>query len=542
MADLALKTKEEIFDLIKRTAEELYPDADWSGLRTGTFEWLMAKVVAEMSVLNGQYLDLRSDNAYLSTANVRKDIRDIAANLGLTPNERAGATVTLTFAATADATVPKGTRVVSSNGEIFSTTAALVLSTATSLTGDILAVHSDYEQITYRARGDAGETVDLNRDDVLVDQLKVFVDDVEWERVDNLFGQTSASQVYIAVFDERNRVSVKFGNGTFGQRLPADAEVLVDVFTGGGPGGNAVGAASLTTVLDTFQGSGNISSVTNASAPSGGKGADSLDEIAEKIPGQLRQIAGLINPEDISKVIKANLNFVADANARRGHTKINGVFVPTVTVAAYPHDDAISDLSASQSSELSDFLTNRGELGAVFSAEDAYAAPVELELEVRLSNRSLTAQKEAEIKAALVTNDDALFAFKNLGFVKEFTLQDILSTVQSVPGVLFAQVNRFAKIPHALSVSGFSTAVDGFADIELGPEAEDGYFQFRATDSQDADVSFMRPFRVTKVGADFVRSSEANYIVEEHSYESGAEFNDTEGPYVKLNGTKLEFK
>jgi len=157
MANLALKTKNEIFDLIKRAATELYPDADWSGLRTGSFE-------------------------------VRKDVRDIASNLGLVPSERAGATVTLVLVASADVTVPKGTKFETSNGEIFSTAAELVLSSAGSLTGNVIAVHADYKTTTYRARGDSGEIINLDKDNVLVDHLTVTVDGIAWTKVDNLFG------------------------------------------------------------------------------------------------------------------------------------------------------------------------------------------------------------------------------------------------------------------------------------------------------------------------------------------------------------------
>lgn len=542
MADLALKTKDEIFELVQRAAAKLYPDADWTGLRTGTFEWLMAQIVAEVATLNGQYLDLRSDNAYLSSANVRKDVRDIASNLGLFPVERTGATTSLAVVATDDVTIPKGTRLTSTNGEIFSTLGELALTAAGSLTGNVRVVHSDYEAITYRARGDSAEIIDLAKDDILIDHLTVTVDSEIWTRVDNLFGQVSSSKVYRAIFDEQNRVSIKFGDGTFGRRLAADAAVVIDIYSGGGSAGNAVGVGAITTFLDSFTNSSNVSSVTNAASPTGGDAADSLDEIAERIPGQLRQIAGLINPEDIAQVIKANLSWVSDANAERGHQLTNGVFVPKVTVSAYPNNDSVVAMSSAQSAELSAFLAVRGQLGVVFAGQDAYAAPVELEVEVNLSNKNLEAQKEAEIKAALRTDDGAPFSFDGLGFNKEYKLQDILKTIEGVDGVLFARMKRLAKIPHGLVTQGGTTSVDGFADLELGDDAEDGYFQFRASASTTADTSFMRPFKVDVVSNNSVKSTETNWLKEEYSYETGALLNDAHGPWIKPVSSKLEFK
>lgn len=543
MADLAIKSKAEIFELIKRAAQELYPDADWTGLRTGTFEWLLAQIVAEASILNGEYLELRANNAYLESANVRKDVRDIASNLGLFPNERAGATVSLDIVATNDVTIPKGSQLSSTNGEIFSTLNELSLTTSTSLSGSVLAVHADYEAISYRARGDSQEVIPLNKDDVLLDRVTVSVDSEEWERVNNLFGQISSSKVYRVVFDERNRASIKFGDGIYGKRLPADAQVVIDVYSGGGPAGNSVAAGAITSFISSFTNSSNIDSVTNVLSPSGGDAQDSLAEITEQLPGQLRQIAGLVNPEDIAQVIKANLTFVADANAQRGHTVINNVYVPTVTISAYPNNDAVEALSSAQNTELAAFLAARGELGVIFSAQDAYAAPVEMELEVRLGNNNLQAQKRAEIKAALNSNSDAPFTFSNLRFNNQYKLQTMLNIVENVDGVLFARMKRFARKPHALSVAGFEAAANGFADIELGSTAEDGYFQFRATDSDAADVSFFRPFLTTSVGADYIESSEVNYLVEEHLFADGSVLDDTNGPYIKPNGSdKLEIK
>jgi hypothetical protein len=541
MADLAIKTKAEIFDLIRRAAEELYPDASWTGLRTGTFEWLLAQIVAEVSTLNGEYLELRANNAYLETANVRKDVRDITSNLGLFPSERAGATVALSLVATDDVTVPKGSQVVTSNGEVFSTLDELVLSAAGSLTGDVNAIHADYESIAYRARGDAGEVIDLNKDDILVDNLTVTVDGVVWTKVDNLFGQSSTAQVYRVVFDERNRVSIRFGNGIYGRRLAADANIIIDVYSGGGPAGNSIGVGELTSFLSSFVNSSNVSSVTNAASPSGGDGADSLDDIAAAIPAQLRQIAGLINSEDMAQVIKANLSFVADANAERKYQIVNNTFVPTVMVSAYPNNDTVVAMSSAQSTELSNFLTDRGQLGVVFTAQDAYAAPIEIEIEVRLSNKNLEAQKTAEIKAALTTNSGAPFAFKGLGFNVAYKMQDILNIVEEIDGVLFARLKKFSRVPHALVSQGFDASVNGFADIELGDEAEDGYFQFRAVSSSTANVSFFRPFKTDSVGVDFIRSSETNWLKEEYSFTDGGALDDTNGPYIKISGNKLVF-
>jgi hypothetical protein len=60
---------------------EHFPDSDWSGLEEFSLEDLLVKLVAEASALNGAYLDLRSNQAYLRTAQVYRDILRIAENI-----------------------------------------------------------------------------------------------------------------------------------------------------------------------------------------------------------------------------------------------------------------------------------------------------------------------------------------------------------------------------------------------------------------------------------------------------------------------------
>lgn len=548
MSDIAYKTREEIFELIKRVAQEKYPDADWTGLRTGSFEWLLSQIVAEVSDLNRYYLDLRANNAYIDSATIRKDIRDICANLGLRPTERSGAIATLTITATNDVTIPLGTRFSSTGGEVFSSLTALALSTGTSLTGQVRVVHGSHETVSYRARGDVGEQIDLSRDDVLQEHLIVTVDGVEWTQVDSWADATASTEYYIVIFDELNKASIKFGDGTYGKRIAADASIVIEVFYGGGPAGNAVGAGEITTALDTYTNSDRVSTITNTSAPTGGAGAESIDSIRAEIPSQLRQISGLINPEDISQVIKYSLDWAADATAESGHTAVSGIYVPTVKVSAFPFASAITGMSVAQSNELSDFLSRRGQFGVKWSVQDAYEAPIEMEIECKLTNKNLELQKEAEIKSALVSNTDAPFYFDNLGFSKEYTRKQMLNAIYGVSGVAYAKLTKFGRLPQSLVINGtvgtelIAGSDSAMVEIELGENSEDGYYQFISWDYDKAHAHFFRPVKVIMIGSNFVKTN-SNWITEEHEFTSGAVLNDTTGPYLKINGSsKLEFK
>ena len=79
--ELAIKSYDEIIELLLEKALEHYNDKDWAGLKPYSLERLLAEVVAEASTLNGTYLDLRAREAFLDTAQVYRDVLRIANNI-----------------------------------------------------------------------------------------------------------------------------------------------------------------------------------------------------------------------------------------------------------------------------------------------------------------------------------------------------------------------------------------------------------------------------------------------------------------------------
>ena len=537
--DFSVKTSAELFEYINQIAQELYPDEEWSGLRTGSFEWLQAKITAATASLVLHYLDQRAKNAYIDTATIRQDVLNIAHNLGLNPRNRTGAAVTLSLVASDDVTVPKGSGFTSAAGEVFSSTADLVLSTAGSLSGDVAAVHADYSLITHRASGAIKERVELLKDDVLTESLSVTVNGTAWTKVDDLSASVAASLHYTVVFDELNVAAILAGDGVYGARFPADAAVLVDVYTGGGQTGNAVGAASITELEDSFTNSDNITSITNASAASGGQSAAGVAAIRTQLPAQLRSIAGLINVDDVADVVTANLSWAQDSIAMPGHTIVNSIYVPTMTVAVLPAADGVTGMSGPQSTELSAFLAARGELGAEWTTDDAYAAPVQLEIEVTIDNQNLQLEKSTEIKQAL-TGETGVFANGLLGFDNSYYEADVLSTLNSISGISNIKVKNFSVVAQPYDIIGTSSGI--VYDLELGEESQDGYYSFSATSTSAATTQLFRPVRADKVTASGVKDSSANWLVEDYAYDASADLDDTLGPYVRVISTKLVFK
>lgn len=81
MSDIAFKSYDEIVSYLKEVALENFPDSDWAGIEEFSLEDLLVKLQAQASTLNGAYLDLRANQAYLATATIYRDILRVAENI-----------------------------------------------------------------------------------------------------------------------------------------------------------------------------------------------------------------------------------------------------------------------------------------------------------------------------------------------------------------------------------------------------------------------------------------------------------------------------
>jgi len=539
MSNFTLETADEIFEYLQTVALQTFPDATWSGLQEGSLEHLLAKLVAANSELLINNANFRSREAYLQSAELQRTLKQIAKNIGLTVRYQTGATTTLSITATDDVTIPKGTAFVSTSGLTFSTLAELVLSSGGSLSGTVSAIHATYTQITKRAQGNQREKIFLDTDDVIPSQLTVSVDGTNWTLVDDLATATSTSEIYLINFDERNRLYIQFGDGTYGKRLPADAEIIIDVYSGGGKAGNSVGVGAITSLLGTFTDSSNISTITNTTAATGGRFEDSINTMRSDIPANARSVSGIITANDGPGVLRNSLDWLLDAKFEETYSTAGTNTTPVVNVTALPTGTSVSDMSAAQNTALQTVLENQGLLGVSYTTRNAVDAPLEIEAEVKVSDRNVTDQTTSLIKNALNGTSTAPFNLTQGRFDSVYTENDTIDTIEAVDNVVRANLKRFTRIPQTIVHSGSAGDDSPFDDLEFATKSEDGYMSFIPTTTTDADVTFNRLFNPDRIGSTFATDNSKNWLEEQHL---SIDPDDTNGPWIKTVSTKLSFK
>lgn len=309
-----------------------YTSKDFQALRTRLFELIRSvfpawtdtsianfgNILIELFAFTGDVLLFYQDNqareAFLPTARQRRSLLALSRLVGYSPAGATAATVdvSLTFdpAPTGTLTIPAGDRVATR--EITAPIFYQLLADITvqpSVTGTTVSVENSASPTpaAFTSTGAANQEYVLPSYPYLDGSARV-TDSASgaypgvadgWREVENLLSSTAVDRHYLVVVDERDRASVRFGNGVNG-RVPSGV-VTVAYKTGGGSAGR-VEAGALTRMEKPvyYDSLGNLIrvSVTNPSASVGGEDRQSNASIRVNAPEALRVLRRAVSRED----------------------------------------------------------------------------------------------------------------------------------------------------------------------------------------------------------------------------------------------------
>lgn len=138
----------------------------------------------------------------------------------------------------------------------------------------------------------------------LLDTLSLVINNITWQKVDNIFDLSEGELGYTAKPDEESLAIITFGNGIFGAIPPPNEDIVITYKVGGGAGSN-VGSNAITqlftSLLDT-NGQVRTVNVTNEEAAFGGLDEESVEEARINIPRSVRSMDRFVSREDFQKV------------------------------------------------------------------------------------------------------------------------------------------------------------------------------------------------------------------------------------------------
>jgi predicted phage baseplate assembly protein len=257
--------------------------------------------------------------------------------------------------------------------------------------------------------------------------LRLFVNQLQWTEVPELFGQSPAAQVFSTRTTENGKTLIQAGGSTFGAPFPTGSGNITATYRVGAGSAGRVGAASLTTLLDRLQG---LSSVTNPLPADGGADPETPDTIRRNAPRTVRTFDRAVSLQDFQdlvtesgEVAKALATWVWDGYAPAVHLTVAGVDGGT-----------FSDLTS-----LGATLANARDPNHRLLIDNYTKVPVVLEAKVWVDPARLQSDVAAGARDAVLN----ALSFDALRLAEPLHLSMIYAELQRAPGIVAADVTRF---------------------------------------------------------------------------------------------------
>jgi ligand-binding sensor domain-containing protein len=265
--------------------------------------------------------------------------------------------------------------------------------------------------------------------------LEVRVNGLLWEQVPSLYNKRPDQEVYIVRTEDDGNVSVTFGDGINGARLPSGIDNVIATYRSGiGLAGN-VTANSLKLLKTRPLG---IKEVTNPIVASGAANRETAEEARRRTPQTVRTLERIVSLQDFEDFARtfAGISKVMAVSLWSEQTQI-----VHLTIAANGGEEVSSD------SELYKNLVN-----AIEKARDPYQlAPVvssyeqiwfKLTATVIIDERYVPEKVKAQIKTDLQT----AFAFEKRQFGQNVTSSEVIAVIQQVKGVIAVDLETLHRL------------------------------------------------------------------------------------------------
>jgi hypothetical protein len=309
------------------------------------------------------------------------------------------------------------------------------------LSTTVLAVEGSRIQLTFMAQGINYESFEIKRSDITLREMEVYVNGTQWEKVDDILDASSVDYKWTYEPGDEGKISVMFGNGTYGRKLSLNDVVDVWCLVSAGTAGNI--KSNTITKVDSVIYDSTFTLITdivcnNPNKPYGG--AD-MEDIATIIPNSYNAYKsnwGLVTLDHYTEALVAltgiDRAFCVDINT--------SLDVPFRQVWAYIVDSGGNDVADPYLSETLNYVDVHKVVGTEF-----YVKPI------------LYVNYEVSINIWLHTG------YNSTQVVSDVT--DLINTTYSKPGMEISANVMIAKIGADLN------AMDAIANYDIVSPASD---------------------------------------------------------------------
>ena len=326
------------FDQIKDTLKQYlqsnsnFTDYDFEGSNLST----ILDVLAYNTYITSYNANMVTNEVFIDTATLRKNIVSLARNIGYTPRPRQAARATVSFFVDCSGITPTPASLTLKKGPVAASTSAFggqsfifsILSDITVSVLDGIATFDDVEvyegtlltqTYTYSARipnqkfilPNIGVDTDLIA--VTVNPTEASAIETKYSSQDSLFDVKSDSKVYFLQEIEDERYEIFFGDGIFGKALEDGNFITINYITSNGDAANGVssfnfsGRIQYTRNANTYNVTTGISLLTTGIVASGGETIESVESVRKFAPRIYASQNRAITANDYESLIPAKI-------------------------------------------------------------------------------------------------------------------------------------------------------------------------------------------------------------------------------------------
>jgi hypothetical protein len=443
--------REDLINLIPTYAPQ------WTNRDPSDLGIALIEIFSYLGDLLNFYIDRAANEGFLATASQRDSVLQIAAMLNYTPTTSSPALVELTLSnSTASAvTIPAGTQVATTtvvDGNsvqiIFETDAAAVIPAKVgSVNGTITVTATQGYTISNEvlgvSSGSPNQIFKLVETPVIKDSVEVFVNGIQYTYSPALIENTIYDPVFTTVNDAEGNTYVIFGDGV-GGRIPTTAGSITATYrVGAGTSGN-VPANKLSFFLTNATAG---ITVNNQEAAVGGEDEESTDSIKTNAPLALRSLNRAVSLRDYAS-LALQVPGVAKAVAESEvYTSVNLYIAP------------FGDLGVSGVTPTAVFNALATDVGEFFTDKTApnvtlnILPPTYLNIDVDVTVYVLPQYRQDIVTSQALAAVKELFSAQNSFFADRVTVHFLLSAINQVSGVDYAQVTYLRKSSELQSFS-----------------------------------------------------------------------------------------
>jgi hypothetical protein len=263
--------------------------------------------------------------------------------------------------------------------------------------------------------------------------LQIWIDGTRWREVGSLFGSSPKDRVYTVRIADDDKVTVGFGDGITGARLPTGTQNVSAVYRVGTGSAGLVDAGQLSMLMTRPLG---VRGVSNPQAPTLAADPDPPELVRRNAPRTALAFDRVVSLLDFEDFVRAIPGY---AKAQAAELLVNGTYAVHLTVAA----DGGGAVTDADRADLLATIQSNGDQRLLVAIDSAELILFYVALTVVVAPDRAPGAVIDAVRAALL----AQFGFDGRDLGQPVTATEVMAAAQGVPGVVAVNLTLLDTTP-----------------------------------------------------------------------------------------------